>query len=145
MIKAFGGYKVQTRLLLGFFGIITVISFGIAISNYFVKYIHKKYINKLGNEKKQFVNIYRKIMKIIIKNHKLIGTIAIFSVLIHFFVAFSSNRISITGIIAALFMVIIFFLGVYGAFINKNHKGLWLKVHRAMAFFLLVAIVIHVI
>jgi len=136
---------MQTRVLLGFFGIITVISFSVAISNYFVKYIHKKYIIKLGNEKKQLVDLYRKIMRIIIRNHKLIGTIAIFSVLTHFFVGFLSNRISITGIIAALFMFIIFFLGIYGAFINKNHKGMWLKVHRVMAFVLLVAIVIHVI
>lgn len=136
---------MQTRVLLGFFGIITVISFSVAISNYFVKYIHKKYIIKLGNEKKQLVDLYRKIMRIIIKNHKLVGTIAIFSVLTHFFVGFLSNRISITGVIAALFMFIIFFLGIYGAFINKNHKGMWLKVHRAMAFVLLVAIVIHVI
>lgn len=42
-------------------------------------------------------------------------------------------------------MVIIFFLGVYGAYINKSRKGKWLKVHRAMAFALLLAIVIHVI
>lgn len=136
---------MQTRVLLGFFGIITVISFSVAISNYFVKYVHKKYIIKLGNEKKQLVDLYRKIMRIIIKNHKLVGTIAIFSVLTHFFVGFLSNRISITGVIAALFMFIIFFLGIYGAFINKIHKGMWLKVHRAMAFVLLVAIVIHVI
>lgn len=136
---------MQTRVLLGFFGIITVISFSVAISNYFVKYVHKKYIIKLGNEKKPLVDLYRKIMRIIIKNHKLVGTIAIFSVLTHFFVVFLSNRISITGVIAALFMFIIFFLGIYGAFINKNHKGMWLKVHRAMAFVLLVAIVIHVI
>jgi len=136
---------MQTRVLLGFFGIITVISFSVAISNYFVKYVHKKYIIKLGNEKKPLVDLYRKIMRIIIKNHKLVGTIAIFSVLTHFFVGFLSNRISITGVIAALFMFIIFFLGIYGAFINKNHKGMWLKVHRAMAFVLLVAIVIHVI
>jgi hypothetical protein len=145
MIKAFGGYNMQTRLLLGLFGIITVISFSIAISNYFVKYIHKKYINKLGNEKKEFVNMYRRIMKIIIKNHKLVGTIAIFSVLIHFYAGFTSNRISITGLIAALFMAIIFLLGIYGAFINKNHKGMWLKVHRIMAFVLLAAITIHII
>ncbi|MCB2292815.1 hypothetical protein LGK95_04595 [Clostridium algoriphilum] len=136
---------MQTREIFGFLGSIAVICFGIAIANYFVKYIHKKYITKLGKDKKEIVVLYRKIMKIIIKNHKLAGTIAIFAVLAHFSIAFSISRISITGLIAALFMLTIFFLGVYGAFINKSHKGMWLKVHRGMAFALLVAIVIHLI
>ncbi|MBU3158468.1 hypothetical protein KPL37_01615 [Clostridium frigoris] len=113
--------------------------------NYFVKVINKRYISKLGKEKKQMIDLYRKLMKLIIKYHKLAGTIAIFTVLTHFIIAFSSGRISITGIVAASFMVIIFFLGVYGAFINKNRKGMWLKVHRTMAFVLLLAVVIHII
>ncbi|WAG62822.1 hypothetical protein [Clostridium estertheticum] len=136
---------MQTRALFEFLGWVTVICFGIAISNYFVKFINKKYISKLGKEKKPIVDLYRKLMKIIIKYHKLAGTIAIFTVLTHFIIAFSAGRISITGIVAASFMVIIFFLGVYGAFINKNRKGRWLKVHRTMAFVLLLAIVIHII
>jgi len=136
---------MQSRSLLGLFGLITVISFAIAILNYFSKYIHKKYISKLGKDKNEIVVIYRKIMKIIIKNHKLAGSIAIFSVLTHFYIGFSANRISTTGIIAALFMASIFFLGIYGAFINKTYKGMWLKVHRGMAFVLLVAILIHVV
>lgn len=131
--------------LIGILGWVTAISFGIAILNFFVKYINKKYINKLGKEKKQIVDLYRKIMKLIVKNHKLVGTIAVFSVLAHFFIAFSSNRISITGIIAALLMATIFVLGVYGAFINKSYKGMWLKVHRTMAFALLIAIIIHIL
>ncbi|MBX4260639.1 hypothetical protein KTC96_05290 [Clostridium estertheticum] len=113
--------------------------------NYFVKFINKKYISKLGKEKKPIVDLYRKLMKIIIKYHKLAGTIAIFTVLTHFIIAFSAGHISITGIVAASFMVIIFLLGVYGAFINKNRKGMWLKIHRTMAFALLLAIVIHII
>lgn len=131
--------------LIGFLGWVTAISFGLAILNFFVKYINKKYINKLGKEKKQIVDLYRKIMKLIVKNHKLLGTIAIFSVLTHFIIAFLSNRISVTGIIAAILMATIFSLGVYGAFINKNYKGMWLKMHRVMAFALLLAIAIHVI
>ncbi|MBU3190013.1 hypothetical protein KPL51_10700 [Clostridium bowmanii] len=113
--------------------------------NFFVKYINKKYINKLGKEKKQLVDIYRKVMRLIVKNHKLAGTIAVVSVLTHFFIALSSNRISITGIIAALIMASIFSLGVYGAYINKNYKGMWLKVHRVLAFSLIVAIFIHIL
>jgi hypothetical protein len=136
---------MKTEDLIGLLGWVTAISFGIAILNFFVKYINKKYINKLGKEKKQLVDLYRKIMKLIIKNHKLAGTIAIFSVLAHFFIAFSSDNIKISGIIAALFMASIFILGFYGAFINKSHKGMWLKAHRIMAFALIIAIGIHVL
>ncbi|MBW9157150.1 hypothetical protein G9F71_009375 [Clostridium sp. FP2] len=131
--------------LISFLGWITAISFGLAILNFFIKYINKKYISKLGKEKKKLVDMYRKVMRIIVKNHKLVGTIAIVSVLTHFFIAFSSNRISITGVIAALIMATIFCLGFYGAYINKNYKGMWLKVHRALAFSLIIAIVIHIV
>lgn len=136
---------MRTGDIINFLGWVTAISFSLAISNFFVKYVNKNYISKLGKEKKQIVDMYRKVMKIIIKNHKLVGTIAVVSVLTHFFVSFSANRISITGIIAALIMVSIFCLGVYGAFINKNYKAMWLKVHRVLAFTLLIAIATHVL
>jgi hypothetical protein len=136
---------MKTGDLIGFLGWVTAISFGIAILNFFVKYINKKYISKLGKDKKQIVDLYRKIMRIIVKNHKLVGTIAVVSVLIHFFIAFSANRIKITGIIAAAIMAILFLLGFYGAYINKNYKGMWLKVHRILAFSLIIAIIVHVL
>ena len=136
---------MKTGDLIGFLGWVTAISFGIAILNFFVKYINKKYISKLGKDKKQIVDLYRKIMRIIVKNHKLVGTIAVVSVLIHFFIAFSANRIKITGIIAAAIMATIFLLGFYGAYINKNYKGMWLKVHRILAFSLIIAIIVHVL
>lgn len=134
-----------TKDLIGVLGLVAAISFAVAILNYFVKYINKKYINKLGKEKKQIVDIYRKVMRIIIKNHKVAGTIAVISVLAHFVISFSNGRVSITGIIAAVIMILIFILGFYGAVINKNIKGNWLKVHRFIAFVLVVAIAVHVI
>lgn len=136
---------MRTGDLIKLLGWVTAISFSLAILNFFVKLVNKKYISKLGKEKKQIVDLYRKIMRIIVKNHKILGTIAVASVLAHFFIAFSSNRISITGIIAALIMASIFILGVYGAFINKNYKAMWLKVHRILAFTLLIAIATHVL
>lgn len=134
-----------TRELIGLLGILTILSFGVAILNFFVKYINKNYINKLGEDKKQIVVFYRKIMKVIIKYHKVAGTIAVVSVLTHFYIAFSARGINITGAIAASILLSIFALGVYGTFINKNHKGIWLKVHRILAFALIVAIGIHVL
>lgn len=131
--------------IIEFLGWVTAVSFGISILNFFLKYINKNYINKLGEDKKQIVDIYRKIMKLVVKNHKLAGTIAAISVLAHFFIAFSYKHIEITGIIAAVLMGSIFLLGVYGAYINKNYKGIWLKIHRILSFALIIAIGIHIL
>jgi len=136
---------MNNKDLIELLGSVTVISFSVAMLNFLLKFINKKYINKLGEDKKQIVTLYRKIMIPFIKLHKVAGTIAVFSVLTHFYIAFSSGRVSITGIIAALLMITIFALGFYGAFINKNYKGKWLKVHRILAFCLIVAIGIHIL
>ena len=136
---------MNNKDLIELLGSVTVISFSVAMLNFFLKFINKKYINKLGEDKKQIVILYRKIMIPFIKLHKVAGTIAVVSVLTHFYIAFSSGRVSITGLIAALLMITIFALGFYGAFINKNYKDKWLKVHRILAFCLIVAIGIHIL
>lgn len=126
-------------------GILTALFFGLAILNYFVKLVNKKFINNLGKDKKPMVDLYRKIMKLIIKNHKTFGVLAVVALLAHFFIGFVSNTIKITGIIAAVLLVATFSLGVYGAFINKNKKGVWLKIHRIVPFVLILAIGLHVL
>lgn len=126
-------------------GILTALFFGLAILNYFVKLVNKKFINNLGKDKKPMVDLYRKIMKLIIKNHKIFGVLAVVALLAHFFIGFASNSIKITGIIAAVLLVATFSLGVYGAFINKNKKGVWLKIHRIVPFILILAIGLHVL
>ena len=129
--------------LIRLLGWTTALFFCLAFLNYFVKVVNKRYINKLGKEKKQFVDNYRKIMKLVIKNHKLFGIIALVTMLIHFYVVFSAHLLRLTGIISALLLLAIVILGVYGAFINKNKKGVWLKIHRILPFILLIVIIIH--
>jgi len=131
--------------LIRLLGWITAIIFCLAFSNYFVKVINKNYINKLGKEKKQFVGNYRKAMKFIVKNHKLFGIIAFVTMVIHFIVVYSAHLTRLSGIVAALLMIAIVGLGSYGGFINKNRKGVWLKIHRILPFILLIVIIIHVL
>ena len=131
--------------LIGFIGWITAISFGIAILNFFVKYINKKFIIKLGKDKKVFVNIYRKIMRIIVKYHKLIGSVAVISVVLHLSICIYYHWIRVSGVIAAIIMGIIFILGFYGAYINKNMKGIWLKIHRILALSLIIVVAVHLV
>jgi hypothetical protein len=131
------------RHLIGPLGTLTAITFGLALLNFFVKFINKKYISKLGKDQKHFIDLYRKFMKLIVKYHKFIGIISVSLLSIHFYTAFSSNRISTTGIISAIIMLVLFLLGIYGAYINRTIRGNWLKVHRVLAFLLLISIVIH--
>ena len=131
--------------LIELLGSVTAISFGLAILNFFVKRINRVFISKLGAEKKPFADLYRKFMRIVVKYHKLVGSFAIVAVLLHFYIAYTANSIRIAGIIAGVMMGVIFLLGFYGAFINKNYQGLWLKVHRVIPFALALAIGIHVI
>ena len=131
--------------MIGFLGWVTAVCFGLAILNFFVKLLNRKYISKLGKEKAQLVSAYRKVMKIVVKNHKVVGIVAIICVLIHFTIALISHRILLSGIIAAGLMLSLFCLGFYGAYINKNFRGKWLKIHRVAAFAVLLAILTHAI
>ncbi|MEI7884912.1 MAG: hypothetical protein WCI30_06130 [Clostridia bacterium] len=131
--------------LIELLGSVTAISFGLAILNFFVKRINRMFISKLGAEQKPLADLYRKLMRLVVKYHKLVGTIAVVAVLLHFYIAYTANNIRIDGIIAGVMMTVIFLLGFYGAFINKNYKGIWLKIHRVIPFALALAIGIHVI
>ncbi len=136
---------MNLRFLVTPFGILVGIAFGFAILNFFVKYINKVYINKLGNDKKDLKQTYRSFMKPIVKYHKIAGILAIVFLGIHFYATFSSGRIKFSGVIAGVIMLIVVSLGIYGFKISKNKRGPWLKVHRILAFVLLFAIVFHVL
>lgn len=136
---------MQLGDLIEFLGWVTAISFGIALLNFISKFVHKHYISKLGKDKKVWADYYRKVMKLVIRYHKLAGTVAVTAVLTHFTVAYSNGFLSLTGIVSAVMMSIIFFLGMYGAFVSKNYSGNWLRIHRLVAFALIFSIGIHII
>lgn len=126
-------------------GLITAFSFGFALLNYVLKYIHKTWIVKLPPEYKDWVTRYRLIMKLVIKYHKLAGLVAVIGLSTHFTVAFSSGLISLSGLISAGLMITIVLLGIYGAFVKKSPKGKWLVIHRLAAAALAASIFIHVV
>jgi cytochrome b561 len=126
-------------------GWIVTCGFGIAMLNFILKFINKKCISKLPKEKENIIKVYRIIMKYVIKYHKAIGIITSLAVITHLILMSIFVRISNTGIVAMSLMISVFLLGMYGAFINKNYKGNWLKVHRVLAFLAVIAIGIHII
>ena len=125
-------------------GILTAIGFIFALLNFFVKFINKNYILKLNKDKRYFASYYTKIMKFIVKNHKTAGIITFILMLSHFFIAYASHRIKMTGIIAAAIMLMVVILGIYGK-LNKKVRGKWLTAHRTLAFILILAIILHIL
>lgn len=125
-----------------FLGWVGVWAYIFALLNFFIKYVNKKYINKLLKDKKNYVALYRKIMKYVIKYHKIAGVIAVLALSVHFYVLYGFRGLSITGFAAIIVMFIVALLGVYGV-ISKSKKKYWLKVHRGLSFLLIVLICLH--
>lgn len=126
-------------------GWITVWGYGIALFNFFIKYINKKYVNTVFKDKKGFVKVYRVIMRYVVKYHKLAGIIASIALIFHFYLMYTVRGLSVSGLIAAIFIWIIFILGIYGVYIKKSVKGNWVKYHRIIGFILLILISFHII
>lgn len=130
----------------GFLGWVTAIAFGLAILNFFVKYINKKYIINLSKEKPGLAKKYRIVMRYIVKYHRWAGIAATIAVILHFIVIYTTKDIiSFTGVIAAVAMILIFLLGIFGTYIQKKVNGSWVKIHRGISFVLIAAIVVHLI
>lgn len=136
-----GGFIMKQ--IAGLLGWIGVWGYVMALINFFVKYINKKYINKLPKDKQKFIKVYRTIMRYIVKYHKIIGAVASVAIIGHLYFMYNRIGLSVPGLIAAVIMWIIFALGIYGA-INKNFKGKWLRVHRVLAFLLIFMVIFHV-
>lgn len=128
-----------------FLGWVGVVGYAIAVLNYFIKYVYKRYISKLPSDKKRYAVIYRNVMKYVVKYHKMVGIITSVAIIVHFYVMFTTKGLSVTGLIAAIIMWSIFILGIYGAYINKKVRGKWVNVHRFLAFALIVTIIVHVL
>lgn len=128
----------------GLFGWIGVWGYVIALMNFFMKYVNKRYINRLSKDKQTLINTYRTVMKFIVKIHKAAGVIATIAILIHFYLMYSFKLLSISGLIATIAMVIVFILGIYGVGINKNVRGSWVKTHKLLSFILILLVTFHV-
>lgn len=126
-------------------GWIVTWGFGIALLNFIIKFVYKKYITKLPKEKKTISDGYSLVMKYVIMYHKPIGILTALTVVTHFTLMSLFVKVSVTGIAAMSIMLSTVLMGTYGAFINKNYKGKWLKVHRFFALLLVMLIGIHII
>lgn len=135
------------------FGLITLCVFTLAIFNFFVKFIFKNYITKLIKQKtvedkkyNTFINIYKIIMKYIVKYHKIIGGIVVITLLSHIILELKYRWLSVTGLTAAILMATVVIIGMLGATVfKKKPRGTWLIIHRIVAFSLIIFILLHLI
>lgn len=127
----------------GFFGWVIVVCYGLAVLNYVLKLLNKKFgstIKKNDTVKKYFSMI----LKLIVKYHKIFGALTILVIIVHFLIMYFTVGIKISGLIAATAMIIEFINGMYGARMKKRTK-VWLYSHRVISVFIGIAIVVHVI
>lgn len=132
-------------------GWITAYGFGLAILNFFVKFIFKNYITpflkRKPNEAKKYskiINIYKLVMKYVVRYHKIIGGIGTAALLFHLLLEMKYRYLSITGVIAALLMVSIILLGILGVTVfKKKPRGTWVNIHRVLSFLLILFILLH--
>ena len=125
----------------GFLGSMIVILYGLTILNFFVKFINKKFRHEMMKYEKPYQN-YTFFMKFIIKNHRLFGKLTIIFILLHFALQYSQYGLNITGLIAALIMIVQIGVGLYGGKAKKRGHN-WLLTHRTIAVLLLLIIAIH--
>lgn len=125
----------------GLLGNIVLILFLLALLNYVVKYINRNYRKQLMKNEAGY-QLFTKVMRFTVKNHKYFGLTVIIFLLLHFAVQMSLYGISITGAIAAIFMLAQIGLGYYGSK-AKNKGKTWLKAHRLIAVLLLISVLVH--
>ncbi|MBR0576069.1 hypothetical protein KCG48_06905 [Proteiniclasticum sp. BAD-10] len=134
----------MSKELGGFFGWLIVISYGLTLLNYGVKFINRKYGKALGKYP-WFKKYFPGLMKFIIQNHRYFGMATVVGIVGHFLIQYSRWGFVISGAVPAGLMLLQGFLGAYGTYVKKKKRGPWLVVHRTLAAVLFVAVVFHLL
>mgnify|MGYP000993611412 CR=1 FL=1 len=124
-------------------GILTAVLFGIAILNFCVKFVNRKWVMKLPKESK-FKQGYTSVMKFLVKNHRFFGFGAAVLMVAHVVVQILFRWVSVTGLVTAGLAVVTVALGVV-MFKAKKRTPAMLWAHRGSVIALIAAFVVHVI
>jgi len=124
-------------------GIFIIIFYSIAASRMLFRLTYKIF-GKNFKKHPKFQKVFVSVWKFIRTKHNLFGLITIALILVHFVIQFIDEGLSITGVIAAVFMICQFGLGGYLTKKKPSNK-IFAIIHRILAFIVLVAIIIHVL
>ena len=123
-------------------GSLTGLLFLLALLNYPVKWINKRWISKLpktSSVKKGYMSI----MKLLVQKHRFFAFGAVITLAVHFYLQITYKWLSITGTITGGLMILTILLGGNLFFRHKGTRGLLFKAHRISALLTLVAFVVH--
>ena len=124
-------------------GILTAILFGVAIINFVIKFVNRKWVMKLPKESK-FKQGYTTVMKFLVKNHRFFGFGAAATMVAHVVMQLLFKYPLITGIITAALAVVTVMLGGI-MFKAKKRTPAMLWAHRSAVIALIVAFCVHVL
>ncbi|HWQ98211.1 MAG TPA: hypothetical protein VN538_09010 [Clostridia bacterium] len=126
-----------------YIGILTAITFSLAIMNFVIKFVNRKWVVKLPKESK-FKAEYIKVMKFLVKNHRFFAFAAVALMVAHIILQVTYKWVSITGIVTASLAVITAILGGI-MFKAKKRTPAMLWAHRGAVIALILAFLVHAI
>jgi len=115
-----------------------------ALMNFLLKQISREYLKTITEKNADFTASYRAFMRFMVRNHRYFGIAAGLLFLVHAGVVVASGVTSLTGIAAGLLLLALTGLGLYGFYVRKNTRGVWIHMHRGTAFILALSVIIHV-
>lgn len=124
-------------------GVLAAALFILAIFNFVVKFINRKWVMRLPKENK-FKRGYTTVMKFLVKNHRFFGFGAATLVVAHVVLQIVFKWVPVTGILAAALAAVTVALGVV-LFKAKKRTPAMLWAHRSAVIALVLAITAHVI
>ena len=127
-------------------GWVVVWTFAFALILFVIRYINKNYMTQITNKlkgEKNYLDLYRKVIGFIVKNHKAFGLTATGVVFLHLIIMWKYVEISVSGLVALVLMVLVAGVGMFSTYLKKQKKAPLTKLHSILAGALLVAIIIH--
>lgn len=128
----------------GFLGWITVILFAGTIANYILKFSNKRWGKRISASSTG-KRLFTFLMKVFIKNHRFFGIGAFIALLLHFIIQFLQFGFSISGVIAAVLLILQVVLGIYAFIKRKPRRGAWFIAHRSIAILLILGVALHLL
>lgn len=128
------------QALTGWLIVLTLVA---ALSTYLLKQIGRDYVKRLPREYADFASTYRRFMKFMVGRHRFFGAAALIALAVHAYPVIARSFISVSGLIAAFILISTAAAGAWLFYGKRSLRSGLLPVHRALAFLLLPAVIIH--
>lgn len=126
------------------FGTLTGVLFSLALLNYPVKWVNKRWISKMPKDSSVRKG-YTAIMRVLVQKHRIFGIGAAIILLIHLILQIKYKWISTTGLVGAVLLLGTVLIGADLFFRHRGSRGALLKLHRTAAVLLLAAVAVHLL